>query len=294
MNIFILGLRRSGTTVFWETLRQDSRFTCYDEPFNPHLEEMPEQNVKKTRDEFIQLYNRSSEVFWQMYAPITFSEETRPELTPKQRDYIKWILEQNDLNVIDFTRCNFKLQALYDLDPNAFFIQLVRDPAGFVSSHLGCQYRDPGAWHALKNCARLKYFWRFKSHFDGYGMERIVNKLCVGAGPVEREFQLRFAGCMPETSVEKLLSLWKFSMDTIDHEASLLTKKYVKVYTPDFLNRPSEVLSRLYSHAGLEMPSFDLSGIKPPRRPIHSNSPRWTNHMNAYNIPKEYHPNASS
>ena len=42
IKLIILGLRRSGTTIFWEIFRQDPRLVCYDEPFNELLLTLPD------------------------------------------------------------------------------------------------------------------------------------------------------------------------------------------------------------------------------------------------------------
>ena len=228
MNVFILGLRRSGTTIFWETLRQDVRFTCYDEPFNPHLKELPVQNEKATRDEFISLYAQDETSFKDAYAPIYFKEEVQPNLTDNQVAYLRYLIGQNELNIFDFTRCNFKVDALCAIDPNAKIIHLVRDPAGFVSSHLGCQYRVDGLARKLKSYIRRRYFWDFRSHFDGYGLETIVDELLCGTGAVSEAFRFQYNQKLPITSVEKLLCLWKYSMDCVDHSGRAFGRDYRK------------------------------------------------------------------
>lgn len=288
MNVFIVGLRRSGTTIFWETLRQDNRFICYDEPFNPHLEELPAQNVKKTRDEFIRLYEQDTTNFQDKYVPISFKQEIQPDLTRSHVEYLHYLIQQNEHNIIDFTRCNFKVKALLKIDPDAKIIHIIRDPAGFISSHLGCQYSKGGRIRKLKNYIRRRFFWHFRSYFDGYGLETIFNELMSGEGVVCEGFRSKYNQKMPVTSVEKLLCLWKYSMDYVEDFGEKSGKNYLRIYTPDFLVNPEKILSELYSKLGFPIIKFDLRRIHAPRTPLFPNHPRWEHLADKYDIDLSY------
>ena len=81
----IVGLRRSGTTIFWEWFRQDPRFTCFDEPFSEQLLKLPSQHAKGVFTEYQQVLTRSPEEFWRAYAPVHRAEELDSFLRPANR-----------------------------------------------------------------------------------------------------------------------------------------------------------------------------------------------------------------
>ena len=122
--IIISGLRRSGSSVFWETFRKDPRLCCYDEPFNPNLKELPDQNSKGTRD-VIALYKASPDVFLDRFSPIQLSEETEPNLNAKQDVFLRWLLPQSQQREVfpgipDFI-CHFHF--LRDIDIGKDFLE---------------------------------------------------------------------------------------------------------------------------------------------------------------------------
>ena len=77
IKLIIVGLRRSGTTIFWESLRQDHSLRCYDEPFNPLLQSLtgPLLETIKNPEEFQELLRDDTLGFWERFAPIDTSSE---------------------------------------------------------------------------------------------------------------------------------------------------------------------------------------------------------------------------
>ena len=106
----ILGLRRSGTTIFWKWFRQDPRFTCFDEPFSEQLMGLPKEHKKAVLTEYRALIERSSGTVWCAYAPVHRAEELDGAFTPRQRGYLQYLAEQGDDVVLDLTRCHLKVR----------------------------------------------------------------------------------------------------------------------------------------------------------------------------------------
>lgn len=71
MKVFLLVLRRSGTTAFFEPMRQDKGFVCCDEPSNGMLRDLPGGNEWGTQDEFLQLLKRDPAKLWSLRRPIS-------------------------------------------------------------------------------------------------------------------------------------------------------------------------------------------------------------------------------
>ena len=112
MIVFIVGLRRSGTTAFWKTLKQDKRFFSLDEPFNPKLIELPKEHEKNVRKEFIELLSNDKKKFWDAFSPIYPIQELEFGLKKEQIEYLRYLIEFKNKILIDTTRCHFKIEDL--------------------------------------------------------------------------------------------------------------------------------------------------------------------------------------
>ncbi|MGZ0656215.1 sulfotransferase [Coraliomargarita sp. W4R53] len=269
-NIFIVGLRRSGTTIFWETLRQNKSFVSFDEPFNPLLTELPLQNRKRTRDEFIEVFNRDSEAFRTNFAAIPLDEEFAPGLTALQSNYLKWLLGQFDKPaIVDFTRCTFKIEALHQIDPEAVLIHLFREPGAFATSHLiPSRSRKKLPCHTqLMDWYRKTTFFSRTGGFDSYGYENLYN---LNRG---RIFEVPSSA----SALEKLLHIAQISSTTANVVGQRFYQDtFMSLNFEDFTKNPSEALNQLFSLAGAHQFDFDLSGIRLAAERFQTGSPKWS------------------
>lgn len=167
----ILGLRRSGTTIFWEWFRQDARFTCFDEPHSEQLMLLPREHPKGVFAEYRRLLLLSPEEFWAAYAPIHRAEELDSFFTPRQRGYLQYLAGQGNDVVFDLTRCHLKVRELAELLPDARFLHLVRDERAFASSHLLPSRTD--LWGRVQRAVLERSFWSRTGRFDFWGMESL-------------------------------------------------------------------------------------------------------------------------
>jgi hypothetical protein len=275
-NIFILGVRRSGTTIFWETLRQDKRYVCFDEPFNPHLFELPKQNKKKTRDEFIDLYNQSPDDFKEMFSPIYTHEEHVDELSSNQEKYLKWLICKSGPVIIDFTRCNFKIESLYKIDPDAMIIHLVRDWREVTISHILTRTSKKDKLVVkIKMKMKEKCFWRLKSRCDGYGLQTIYKNLFKNEDAKDKK------------SYEQVARVCNASVFNVEKEG----RKYYKnnfstLCLIDFISSPEEIVCVLYKKWNIKPPNINYAGIK--KLSIHKikYSKKWDEIEKKHSFPK--------
>jgi hypothetical protein len=279
MHLFIVGLRRSGTTIFWRTIRQDERFTCYDEPFSGQLRDLPNEHHKRIWGEYIRLIDVDRESFWEHYVDIPPAEELDSGFTSTQRTYLEWLLETHSNVAIDFTRCNFKLEALNRLAPGAVVVHLHRPAASFATSHiLGGRRSDVRGrlrYNALKST-----FWSRKSGYDRWNIETIIGhdpnsvfgeRLNAASLPAAEIYQ------MP--AVAKLLAYWRINHEQVETVGrKLLGDRFVSVRFDDFCARPIDELQRVYDAIGLDLPRFDASTIHAPHGAYRPADPRWITH----------------
>lgn len=270
-HIIIVALRRSGTTALWRLFRQDAGVTCYDEPFNPKLAELPAEHPKGTRAELIALYRRDPQRFRAAFAPMPRADEVATEFSPAQDDYLRF-LTAGGPTVIDTTRCLAKIPALAKVMRGAVLVHLYRHPAAFASSHL----------LPSQGGNRLRAAWRRKRFFDrtrgfaSWGMEDLLrppiaartHALMVEEGIAPPPASAR--------AVDKLLALWLLAFRRAEREGrAQYGARFLSLSFEDFCTDPQAHLACIRTMAGAGPFDFDVSALH-AANPGHSpGDPRW-------------------
>ncbi|MBI1338492.1 MAG: hypothetical protein GC164_16235 [Phycisphaera sp.] len=276
MNIFIIGLRRSGTTIFWEMFRQDARFVCYDEPYNPMLDELPEEHDKMVRAEFITLYNRDPEDFKRRFAPIPVEEEMHGGMTQAQKDYLKHLIGTAEHTVMDFTRVHFKLRDLHEIDPGAVLVHLYRRPQSSATSHL-----LPSGGKTLRRkistWMRLRTFWTRYRWYNNYSFENMIDNCSRGRfDELVRQTGLDVAKVRAMPAIGKLLVWWRVAYETAEKDGrSLYGDRFVSLSFEEFCQQPEKVLRNIYDKAGIEFKGMDLRKVHPAKPPHEADNRKW-------------------
>jgi hypothetical protein len=174
LKLIIVGLRRSGTTIFWRTFRQDRRLLCYDEPFNPNLWVLPERSGLKAPEEFRALLENDPRAFWEAFTPIHFTQELKEGLSDRQRAWLRFVGESGQRVVVDTTRCAFKIRALAEEAPGAVLVHLYRPPESLASSHL--LPSSEGNRGRIKRWAARRGFWTRRERYNGWSFESIIGR----------------------------------------------------------------------------------------------------------------------
>lgn len=278
MRIIIAGLRRSGTTIFWQTLRQDEGLVCFNEPFNPLLRELPDEIPNHSRREMIDLFRRDPGTFWRVFAPIGRIEELQDGMSDRQRAYLRLLIAAGPRVCFDTTRCHFKIRELAEEAPDAVLVHLKRHPAAMASSHLipsgsgGRQAR----W-LVKRYGQLG-FWSRHDRFNNWGAEDLV------ARRPESLFAERMSenGLDPEDvyrlpAVGKMLAYWKVCTDRVEEDGPrYFPNRFRSVWFEEFCRDPQRVVSEIYELGGERPPGIDASRVHAPHPPHEASSPRWS------------------
>ena len=275
MKVLILCLRRSGSTEFWKMFRQDKRFICYDEPFNPMLCELPREFLKKTNNEFINLYNKNADEFNDKFYPVDCEGECTA-LKEREVSYLNYLFEQNEHVVIDVTRLNFKAEELLQkISKDVFIIHLYRSPIAFASSHILANRPElkPFKFKYIKS--RIKYYFNklffFKAwvKFNDWGYESVVNNL---------EFN------NDHKPYEKLLLIWKKSYCEIE-DAAKKRGNIISLSFEDFVSDPEGNIKNIYKLNGLEYKTLDYSSIRATNKGFAINSNKWKKAFQKIGLP---------
>ena len=274
MKLFILGLRRSGTTIFWKSFRKDSRLLCYDEPFNPTLIDIGAPDTKKTLAEFRRVYEKDPRRWCDSFAPIEYAEQLQESLGERQQSWLRYLIGDADHFAIDLTRCHFKLAALSEVVPDAIVVHLYRPASAFATSHLAPR---AGGWRAIKNPLLRASFFRRHGHYHNWGMERMI-----GNSPQSLFGQrLRDTGIDPEPiyrlpAAGRLLALWRLFYERIETDGKrIFGDRFLSVPFVEFCDDPSRSVGRIYERGGLAPPGVEYGDVHAARGAFKPDDRRW-------------------
>ena len=145
MNLFVQGMRRSGTTIVYDALLEDGGLRCLYEPFTSDKVAIGGGSGMRGHDLFAEVRALRER----------FRRERRPELdttllnhgAPRdpelelQRDlpdycseYLRFLLEQAPDNLVKEVRLYCKLPVVAEISPGASVLHVVRDPRAVASS----------------------------------------------------------------------------------------------------------------------------------------------------------------
>ncbi len=277
MLVFICGLYRSGTTITWKTLAQDKRFVSFDEPFSPFRADLPELDPDESNADYLDFFNKNPREFRSYCAPIYPQEYLSPDLTDAQVRYIKWFAGQWENMLIDFTRCNYKLEQLRRIFPEAIIIHLSRQPAAFVTSHVTHSPRAAGVYAALARKYRKFTFFTRTDRYNFYSYEDILEKH-FGTETERMKSDVPTLKNLPLHKIQayvKLLLLHRHNRRAVDKFATRYPEKFLDWQFENFLISPESHLQNLYDLLGMDCFSFDFSRLRSPNYGYRPHSDKW-------------------
>lgn len=253
MNVFIQGMRRSGTTIVFDVLWEDGSFDCYYEPLaaarkkavgggsEEHSVDFFDK-IRHCRTEFMAQYRRLESTDLLNYgAPRQAELEFEPDLPDYCREYIRFMISRSENTMIKFTRMYCKVRVLWEIDPDAKFIHIVRDPRSVAASYLFGKYQKNK--HLFHN--EKAFFGRKsnKSSWSSFPFSEII---------LNTPEYAHLKGC---EDFIRILILWKYKFwKTHEVGKVLFGKNYLLLRHEDLLHAPRETLKRLYDFLGRELP----------------------------------------
>lgn len=281
MNIFVQGMRRSGTTILFDAFSADPRWDCWYEPLTLDRKNIGGgSGLQKTdyyakvgdmRDRFIHRYPTLSHSSFNYGAPGRPELELSEFLPDWMSEYLAGMLNERENTVVKFTRMYCKTSALPALDNEALFIHVVRHPLAVAASYL---FR--------RNCKRFARLQNPDRFFKEKSNRYFFQKLPWSLGELSdlllnTDRYSHLGGC---SDVVRVLMVWRFTFDETFRTARVLFgRRYRLLRYEDLASDPQTVMTSIYDSLNLELPEsvirFVDSYIKSPRPHYHPKDDRW-------------------
>ncbi len=277
MTVFIQGMRRSGTTISYDLFCADGSFETFYEPLAQGKPKIGGgsgvqdvdvfESVRRVRTAF--LTERDALPLASLLnhgAPRKADLELERELPPLVREYLEYLLTQARNPLLKFTRMYCKVPILHQLDPNAKFVHVVRDPRAVAASYLF----GPAHKHRRRFLWKRRFFVQTRKT-GHWAAHRLAARLVL------REEFRHLAGC---PDYLRILLVWKFVFRETHRAASkLFANRYFLLRHEDLLRDPEGTLERLYAILERPLPGhlvdWARSNLRSPAEPFAATSAAW-------------------
>jgi hypothetical protein len=252
MKLFVLGLRRSGTTILYDALREDPGLRCHYEPLREEAETIGGGSGARDEDLFADTRRERERFRAQRYpelpielfnwgGPRAPELELDPDLPKHCWDLLAELLAQAEDVMVKETRLNHKLAALAEIAPGAAIVHLVRDPRAVTASMLLGRrrrtdiYPDADAFFTVRTGRRL------------WSSRRLSEEVIARRRPLD----------LPADIPDFLrpLLVWKAAFETTAGDGRrLFGDRYALVRLEDLRVAPRDHLARIYALADRKAP----------------------------------------
>jgi len=252
MNVFIQGMRRSGTTILYDALLADPELRCFYEPLREQdvtegggsgaREGDAFAETRALREEFQREHHPSvpiEEFNWG--GPRDPAVEIDDRLPEHARELLRHLLGLAPAVAIKETRLYCKVRDLAELDPGAAVVHVVRDPRAVAASIiLGRRRKRAG---------------RYASPADLFA-ERTDRKLWSSRAISQALLERDGRGGESPSDVERILMVWKLAFeDAYADGRRLFGDRYLLLRNEDLRARTEAALDSLYEVLRRETPA---------------------------------------
>jgi hypothetical protein len=277
MKLFVVGLRRSGTTIVFDALREDPALRCWYEPLREEdvtigggsgaREEDAFAETREERERFrLDRYPELHRELFNWGGPRDPAVELETELPDHVQDLLAHLIEAGDDVAIKETRLHHKLGAIAQACPGALVVNVVRDPRAVTASMLLGRRRRTDIY----------------TDADTFFTARTGRRLWSSRAISERLIEQRRSPDLPADIPDFLrpLLLWNTAFKaTCDDGERLFGERFAMVRLEDLRADPHRELARMYALADRQVPDavtkWISKNIRRQARVRYAEDPRW-------------------
>ncbi len=277
MNLFVCGLRRSGTTILYDALREDPELTCFYEPLREQEPTIGGGSGARDEDAFAETRARRDAFRAEHYpglqaelfnwgGPRVPQAELERELPDFVSEFLASLLEAAPNVAIKETRLHHKLGEIARLDPRAVVVHLVRDPRAVTASML------------LGRRRRVDIYPDADTFFSARTGRRLWSSRSISEAAATSLRSLELPNDIPDFL--RPLIVWKLAFAASDGDGRrLFGVRYILVRLEDLRAHPARGLGRIYAALGRETPApvaeWATQNIRSDASVHLADDPRW-------------------
>jgi len=294
VNLFVQGMRRSGTTILYDALREDRDLRSFYEPLREQKVSVGGGSGARGEDAFGETGVLREEFRRERYPDLDISEfnwggprkprlEVEPGLPEHAAEWLRHLLGLAPAVAIKETRFYSKVPELRALDPDAALVHVVRDPRAVAASIvLGRGRRqekllpDAGAFFADRSERKL---WSCRP----ISRRMIRDGLATGADPDE---------LADPSNVLRVLLVWKLTFERTRADGRrLFGDGYVLIRNEDLRGDPEAALGAVYAALRREVPAevgaWARANVRRAEPLYAAGDPRWAEALRSAGISAE-------
>jgi Sulfotransferase family len=282
LNLFIQGMRRSGTTILYDALLDDPELSCFYEPLREEKETVGGGSGARELDVFAETRAIRDRFRRERYPELPIDAfnwggprepalELEPKLPEHCLDLLRHLIELGDAagtadTVIKETRLYLKVAALHSLDPEGALVHVVRDPRAVTASIV---------------LGRNRRRQRKLRTPDDFFADRVDRKLWSS-----REISARLGGRSgypaigDPSNAERVLLVWRLTFEAARVDGRrLFGSRYLLLRNEDLRTDPAGSIERVYRTLDRPVPeqvaSWARANVRHPQEPYAAGDPRW-------------------
>jgi hypothetical protein len=272
VNLFVQGMRRSGTTILYDALLEDRELRCFYEPLREQKVSVGGGSGARTDDAFGETGGLREEFRQEHYPQLDIDEfnwggprkaplEVDPGLPEHCTAWLRHLLSLAPAVAIKETRFYSKVPELAALDPDAVAASIVLGRGRRQEEMLS----TPDLFFADRSERKL---WSCRPI-----SRRMIRKgLADGADPAALE---------DPSNVLRVLLVWRLTFErTLRRGRELFGERYRLIRNEDLRSDPTAALTGIYGALGRELPAevaaWAAANVREPEPLYAGADPRWT------------------